>query len=66
MSPLATVLVAGLVKQMRLRPIALSAVLILLAVLSTSGCAVLDWMGKHHPPNNPPPPPRPGGSRSSG
>jgi hypothetical protein len=55
------------VEHMRLRPgRALSAALVLLAVLlSTSGCAVLDWMGKHHPPNNPPPPPRPGGNRSS-
>jgi hypothetical protein len=45
---------------------ALSAALVLLAVLlGTSGCAVLDWMGKHPPPNNPPPAPRPGSSRPS-
>jgi len=37
-----------------------SAVIALTAVLvTTSGCGVLDWLGKHPPPNNPPPPPRP-------
>lgn len=37
-----------------------SAVFALTAVLvATSGCGVLDWLGKHPPPNNPPPPPRP-------
>ena len=29
------------------------------SITFTSGCGVLDWLGKHPPPNNPPPPPRP-------
>jgi hypothetical protein len=38
-----------------------SLVVVMLAavVVFTSGCGVLDWLGKHPPPNNPPPPPRP-------
>jgi hypothetical protein len=39
---------------------ALFALVVLVAVIvGTSGCGVLDWLGKHPPPNNPPPPPRP-------
>jgi hypothetical protein len=47
---------------MRLRSSrAWSAAIVLSAIfVITSGCGVLDWLGKHPPPNNPPPPPRPG------